>query len=346
MKKICELFDTFSGNDLALSYLNLNDNGIAYVSRTEKNNGITARIDEIESIKPFPAGTISVSLGGSVLEAFLHEEPYYTGYHIKILKPKTDMSTNVLQFYCYCIRLNKFKYSFGRQANKTIDDILVPDINEIPNWVEKKRDIDINSIPEYFLDEGYEKACWYLDNVDQETFEKEYSKSVLKESIKIEYEKWQFFKLCGEDGIFDADHGTRLKSIDRIEGDIPLITAGKINQGITTYIQENPKMKLFEKCITIDMFGNSFYHTEKFYCDDNIVTLKPKNDISNYCCQFISIVLNNEKYRYSFGRQYRKTKYSDNQLIFLPAIYCNGNFAPDFKYMEKFIKSLPYGGAV
>lgn len=27
---------------------------------------------------------------------------------------------------------------------------------------------DITNIPDYFLNEGYEKASWYLDNIEQE----------------------------------------------------------------------------------------------------------------------------------------------------------------------------------
>lgn len=346
MKRLDELFDVVYGVNLDLSKLTKDDNGINYVGRSKKNNGITAKVFKEETILPNPANTISVSAGGSVMEAFVQEEEYYSGRDLYYLKPKIKMNINEMQYYCMCIRANQFKYSFGRQANMTLASINVPSIDEIPSWVYKKRNIDVNSIPNYFLDEGYDKACWYLDNINQTNFENKYSKPVKNESIKLDYTKWKYFKLCGDGGIFDVDHGTRLKSVNRIDGDIPLITAGKINQGITTYIQENPKMKMFENCITIDMFGNSFYHSGKFYCDDNIVTLKSKNSISDYCCQFISIVLNNEKYRYSFGRQYRKTKYADNQLIFLPAIFYDDNFVPDYEYMDNFIKSLCYSNAI
>ena len=346
MIRLDQLFDVIYGVNLDLSKLTKDDNGINYVGRSKKNNGITAKVLKKESILPNPANTISVSAGGSVMEAFVQEEEYYSGRDLYYLKPKIKMSIAEMQYYCMCIRANQFKYSFGRQANMTLASIMVPNIDEIPAWVYKKRDINVNSIPDYFLDEGYDQACWYLDHVDQVSFENEYSKSVITEKVELDYSKWRYFKLCGAEGIFNVEHGTRLKSVDRIDGDIPLVTAGKINQGVATYIQENQKMKIFENCITIDMFGNSFYHPEKFYCDDNIVTLMPKKYISEYCCQFISIVLNNEKYRYSFGRQYRKTKYSDNQMIFLPSICDNGEYVPDFKYMEEFIKSLSYSYAV
>ncbi|MCM1053319.1 MAG: restriction endonuclease subunit S [Ruminococcus sp.] len=342
MVRLDTLFHLTSGNDLELCYLTENDEGIAFVSRTAKNNGISARVDIIPNIKPFKAGTISVSLGGSVLETFIHEEEFYTGYHIKVLTPIEYMSIEEMQYYCLCIKANKFKYSFGRQANKTIGSLMVPDRNEIPKWVNNKRNIEIKDIPDYFLSEGYERACWFLDNINHEKFEKKYSKSVISEKINLNKSNWEYFDLIGKNGLFEIDHGKRLKTLNRIEGDIPLITAGKYNQGIATYISENNNMKLFDHCITIDMFGNSFYHSEQFYCDDNIVTLRSKSEISDYVGMFIATVINMEQFRYSFGRQYRMTKYSKTQKILLPSL----NGVPNYEFMEKYIKYLNYSVAI
>lgn len=340
MKRICELFDTFSGNDLVLSYLNLNDDGIAYVSRTEKNNGITARIDEIENLNPFPSGTISVSLGGSVLEAFLHEEPFYTGYHIKVLKPKTHMSVSVLQFYCYCIRLNKFKYSFGRQANKTIDDILIPDLNEIPEWVEKERNIDINSIPEYFLDEGYENACWYLDNIDQETFEQEYKGKLVDEKVSLDVSNWHQFKMKE---IFPIiERGKRQKSIDRISGEVPYYSASKNNNGLTDYIS-NPVF-IDSNALICTTFGDAYYVEGDFTASDEITYFKSDN-LNKYNALFISTIIKQEQFRYSFGRKAFKNKLIETKIL-LPATLKENKYIPDWDYMEKYIKSINYSNSI
>lgn len=71
MKRLDELFLIKTGNDLELCYQHKSDDGINFVSRTENNNGVSARIEEIDGIEPWDSGTISVSLGGSVLEAFV-----------------------------------------------------------------------------------------------------------------------------------------------------------------------------------------------------------------------------------------------------------------------------------
>ena len=37
--------------------------------------------------------------------------------------------------YCYLIKLNKYKYNYGRQANKTLGNLIIPEPDELPNWV-------------------------------------------------------------------------------------------------------------------------------------------------------------------------------------------------------------------
>ena len=57
---------------------------------------------------------------------------------------------------------------------------------------------------------------------------------------------------------------------------------------------------------------------------------------------FISTVINMEHFRYSFGRQYRMTKYSKSQKVLLPSL----NGVPDYDFMEKYIKNLSYSVAI
>ena len=83
-----------------------------------------------------PKNTISVACSGSVMSSFLQEEEYYSGNDICYLIPKTPMSKKKLLFYCLVLRKNAYRYSYGRQANKTLKDLFVPGINEIPFWVD------------------------------------------------------------------------------------------------------------------------------------------------------------------------------------------------------------------
>lgn len=137
MIKVSELFDVKYGVNLELNALTQAKEGINFVSRTSKDNGVSAKVEVVEGVEPLPAGTISVAAGGSVMEAFLQLTPYYSGRDLFYLTPKQELSNEIKLYYCACLRHNKFKYSFGRQANATLADILIPSLDEIPEQVKK-----------------------------------------------------------------------------------------------------------------------------------------------------------------------------------------------------------------
>ena len=85
-------------------------NSIPFVSRTEKNNGVSAFVEPIFEIEPNPAHTLSVAVGGSVLSTFYQSTPYYSGFHVFVLVPKNKLSVIEMLFYAKCIYANKYKY--------------------------------------------------------------------------------------------------------------------------------------------------------------------------------------------------------------------------------------------
>lgn len=135
MQKVSDIFDVKYGVNLELNALHQAKDGVNFVSRTAKNNGVSAKVERLPNIEPIPAGTISVAGGGSVMESFLQTEPYYSGRDLYYLTAKTNLSDQEKLYYCACLRANKYRYNYGRQANRTLKDILIPSPNEIPKWV-------------------------------------------------------------------------------------------------------------------------------------------------------------------------------------------------------------------
>jgi Type I restriction modification DNA specificity domain len=132
--KLSELFDVVYGHNLELNSLTRCDHGVNFVSRTAENNGVSARVKPIDGLAPTEAGVLTVAGGGSVLETFLQTEPFYSGRDLYYLRPKTHMTLEQKLFFCVCIRENRFRYNYGRQANKTLRDLMIPAISEIPVW--------------------------------------------------------------------------------------------------------------------------------------------------------------------------------------------------------------------
>src|SRR3989344_9574659 len=128
--KVSDLFEVKYGVNLEL--INLNEvpqrskEAICFVSRTENNNGVSAFVEKNNDVKPISSGTLTVAGGGSVLATFLQPFEYYSGRDLYYLAPKKRMSEQELIYYCICIRKNKYRYNYGRQANRTLKDIWIP----------------------------------------------------------------------------------------------------------------------------------------------------------------------------------------------------------------------------
>ena len=91
-----------------------------YVSRDSNGNGIVGFVDEIEGEEPFPAGAMSLALGGSFLgSCFVQKEPFYTAQNVGILQEKEPLSIYSKLFIATLIRNEcKIKYqAFGRELN-------------------------------------------------------------------------------------------------------------------------------------------------------------------------------------------------------------------------------------
>ena len=147
---------------------------------------------------------------------------------------------------------------------------------------------------------------------------------------QIDTSKWGKFRV-GD--LFETFHGERLKKSDRIEGSTPFVTAGSENQGVADYIVAEKK---YSNAITIDMFGNCFYHDGTLFGDDNIYFLI-SNNISKYSKLFITTIINSTlKEKYSFSHQFRQ-KDLDTLAINLPST--PDNF-PDWQYMEDYMKEI------
>lgn len=143
--------------------------------------------------------------------------------------------------------------------------------------------------------------------------------------------------------LFDVvGRGTRITKQNRILGDIPLVTAGRENQGIAEYIKENKE--LFKGPVfTIDMFGNTFARDYDFYADDNIIVFgREDTSISQYL--YVVSMLGYLSNVYGYGNQFRLNSI-ENTSIQLPVKpgtddvnYTQDDI--DWDYMESTIREL------
>lgn len=310
-----ELFDITYGVNLDLNKLVQCEDGINYVGRTEKNNGVTAKVKKLDSIKPNPANTISVSCGGSVLESFVQTKPYYSGRDLFYLTPKKDMTIKQMLYYCMCIRANKYKYNFGRQPNKTLGKLKLPDILDIPGYVEKTVIKNLSNCS---------------DSMDND------STPILNTS------NWKTF-IYNE--IFDIRRGDiGYYKNNTKKGDIPYIGASNYNNGITDYVDESNRKGNLISLAYDGSVASAFYQPDPFFASEKIVTLDLKDyKLNKYIAMFIITVIRLEKFRYNYGYKWSVETRLVNTKIKLPS---TKDGKPDYKYMEDYIKTLPYSVSI
>ena len=159
--------------------------------------------------------------------------------------------------------------------------------------------------------------------------------SVLKKKIskmsKINVSQWKKFKLTE---LFEPHHGKRLTKRNRVPGEIPFLTAGFDNQGVKGYLAGN--FEIWHNPISIDMFGNCFYHECDCTGDDNVYALV-NNAMTSNVKLFIAGVLNKQlSIQFSYKDQFRQHDL-DVLSTKLPADSA-GN--PDWQYMDEYIAKL------
>lgn len=114
---------------------------INYVGRANSNNGVTDYIDEIDGLRPYDSGCLTVSLGGEYLgSCFIQDKPFYTSQNVNVLIPKHHMSDYCKRFISTMIfREGKLHYkAFIDELNRhmrTDFSILLPvTSNGKPDW--------------------------------------------------------------------------------------------------------------------------------------------------------------------------------------------------------------------
>ncbi len=155
---------------------------------------------------------------------------------------------------------------------------------------------------------------------------------------KIDTTKWKYFDILSLFEIFLADGDLQAKKLD--DGEYPLISSGKTNNGICKNISMQTNSRLFQaSTITVDMFGKVFYQPNAFYAvgHGRVNMLVPKITMSEKCGLFFATVLEKQLFtRYQFNDMCSSTSLK-KEKIKLP-VDSNGN--PNFVYMEEYMQHL------
>lgn len=201
-----------------------------------------------------------------------------------------------------------------------------------PNYNTLKEDDFIEVLKEY---SGYLFLNKLSDDVSK-------NPSLKKKKLKLEIDKWGDFKI--DDLFYVYSGGDKPKENDLRHQDGVLVNSIEnltTNNGIQEKVLFNgdKKFKDFISVVSIGAGGHAFYQSELGAMFTRVKALVPKESITfnKYVGLFLVTLLRLEKIRYSYGRVLDKDRLK-NTYIKLPT----KDKKPDWKFIEEYIKSLPF----
>lgn len=316
-----KIFEIQYGHSLELNRLSLcapKDGGVPFISRKMGDNGIAAYVEPIVSIKPAPAGELTCALSGNgVLSTFLQETTFYTGFHVARLRPNISMSKAQLLFYCACIAANRYRFSFGRQANKTLRNLMLPEMDEIPNWVQ---------------------------STDVEPFNGADAPVFNLPTPVLDTSNWKYFEY---QELFKIERGESFYLKDLNEGQFPYVSASAQNNGVTSYVSIKNQDGSAISLAYDGSIGEAFYQPKPFLASEKIAVLrinkKWSKELNPSIALFLITLIRKEKIRYNYGLKWSINSRLLTSLIKLPV---TPHGKPDWPFMENYIKTLPYSSQI
>lgn len=288
-----------------------------YIGAVDSNNGVTNYISQA----PIHNGnTISLSYNGSVGEAFYQERAFWATDDVNVLYPKFSLTRNIALFLCPILRLEKYRFAYGRK------------------WTLEKMKASVIRLPA----KGDEPDWQYMDDYIKQKYkklEKRTNTKITTAAPPLKTSSWKRFMISE---LFECSiaHSEDFGNIAK--GETPFIGRSENTNGLQGYVETNKINR--GQCITIGMVGTmrAYWQENQFAASQNILVLRNDN-LNKYSALFIATVLQHIiRNKYSYNRTIQKEKFKRNYLR-LP-ITSTGH--PDWSYMENYIKSIRYSDLI
>ena len=296
------------------------DDGINYITRSKFNNGLKAKVVRLDKFKVNPAGTIS--FGAENADFFYQTEPYITGNKMYYIDTTTlsECACRFLKSILEATFTANYSFSDGMIPARIYDECI-----KLPSTT--------NGDPDWAYMESY------MANLETKVAGSLTMLQAAKdaEKKKVDTREWGEF-LVGE--LFDAalsKDDIQPKVI--VEGNTPLVSSGKENNGIIAFI-DNKNARLWEaNTLTVDMFGKVFYQEKPYYAVSHgrVNILMPRMPMTKHSMQFIGCAIERVTTdKYAFSEMCTGTKLLKD-VIMLPV---DKTGQPDWAYMEEYMRKM------
>ena len=156
-----------------------------------------------------------------------------------------------------------------------------------------------------------------------------------EEAVLLHFKHFQWAEFNVEALFGKSTRGKRLKGDDRIAGNLPFVTAGEADTGISAFISN--EVEIFSKnTTTIDMFGSAKYRNYDYGADDHVAVVHTEN-LNKYAAIFVTTACHKSAHngQFNYGHNFY-AKDADELNIMLPV----RNGVPDYAAMQNFISAV------
>lgn len=147
----------------------------------------------------------------------------------------------------------------------------------------------------------------------------------------MEVTTWKYYKIRD---LFNISVSKDQNMVNSNLGRTPYVSSSANNNGISCYVENSPSIKA--NTITVARNGSvgaTFYQPD-MYCasPDDVRILSPKFQITPAIGLFLCTLIEQEKYRYAYGRKFGTKRILDTRIK-LPT----KNNTPDWEFIEKYV---------
>ena len=327
-----EIQNTLSFNAVQLTFGSDYD----YITRTSLNQGILQETGFVNKENINEAGTWS--LGLLQMDFFYRRKPWYAGQFIRKIIPKFEVTESSVLFFTTL--LNKQKPKLLSVLVRDVDKTFLNVVIRIP--VLDNGEIDFGFISSFIAELEAER----IKELEAERIKeleayltiaglKNYELTNEEHEVLDSYKDWEWNTFNLEDLFGKSTRGRRLKSADRIPGELPFVTAGEADEGISDFIGNNVTV-FSENTTTIDMFGSAKYRNYRYGGDDHVAIVHTEA-LPKLASIFVTSAIHKSSHNGQFD--YSKNFYAkdaDALNIQLPS----RNGLPDYDCMATFISAI------
>lgn len=327
---------------------------IPFIGATDKNNGVTDyfTIEEIESasktgdepnqkldVKLFAPHALCVTNDGSVGYAYYQDKQFTCSHSVNPLyRIDGDFNEFTALFVATVIMHDRYRWGYGRKwrpkrmKNSKLKLPVQKDANGQPIIDANKQFSDSGFLPDWDFMENFIKSLNYKL---PETKQKVYDDISLTNWMPFTFEELDI-------KIYKAKPHAKVDmdfSKNRKPNKLPFVSRTELNNSVDGWVSKDEESGVEEgnALVVGDTTSTISYQPNPFVAGDHIVVIRA-NWLNKYTGLFVQTLLNKERYRYSYGRAFKMDLIKTTQLL-LPV---NNNKEVDWKWIEDYIKSLPF----